>query len=132
MLYLHDVRVLEPGHHPGLVQEPVQPPLEIRLVSGGLRQHRHVLLPHGQVRRQVLLDGHRDIQGNIPAQVRDAEAAVPQYPVELEVLYPGALRQGQAVVGGGHGEALLSGSVGGIMDMVGDNEWLQVPGCCGW
>ena len=33
-----------------------------------------------------------------------AEPAVAQYTVELEVLYPGALGQSQAVVGGGHGE----------------------------
>ena len=53
---------------------------------------RHVLLAHGQVRGQVLLDGHGDVQGNIPAEIRDAEAAVAQHPVELEVLHPGALR----------------------------------------
>ena len=117
MLHLHDIRVLEPGHHPGLVQEPVQPPLEVRLVPGGLGQHRHVLLAHGQVRGQVFLDGHRDVQGDVPAQVRDAEAAVAQHPVELEVLYPGAGRQGQAVVGGGHGEvSRLTLDTGIILD----------------
>ena len=103
MLYLHDVRVFEAGHHSGLVQEPVQAPLEVRLVTGGLGQDRHVLLAHGQVCGQVLLDGHRYVQGDVPAEVGDAEAAVAQYPVELEVLYPGALGQGQAVVWGGHG-----------------------------
>ena len=40
------------------------------------------------------------------SQVRDAEPAVPQDPVELKVLDPSALRQGQAVVRGGHGESL--------------------------
>ena len=104
MLHLYDVRVLEAGHHPGFVQEPVQAPVKVRLVPGGLGQDRHVLLAHSQVRGQVFLDGHRDVQGNFPAEIGDAEAAVAQDPVELEVLYPGALRQGQAVVGGGHGE----------------------------
>ena len=51
-----------------------------------------------------------------PLSERDAEPAVPQHPVELEVLYPGALGQGQAVVGGGHRETLLSGYVGKIIN----------------
>ena len=104
MLYLHDVRVFEAGHHPGFVQEPVQAPVEVRLVPGGFGQDGHVLLAQGQVRRQALLDGHRDVQGDVPAEIGDAEPAVAQDPVELEVLHTGALGQGQTVVGGGHGE----------------------------
>ena len=48
-------------------------------------------------------------------KISDAEAAVAQDPVELEVLHPGALGQGQAVVGGGHDYVIKSGLDTGII-----------------
>ena len=98
MLHLHDVGMLETGHHPGLVQEPFQSPIKKLLIGGGLWRDGPVLFAYRPLRRQVLLDGDRHVQRNIPAQVGDAETAMSQHPVKCKALYPCARRQSHAMV----------------------------------
>ena len=83
---LHDAAVPEARQHPRLLKEAVQAPLEDILVGLRPRRHRQAALADGAVRGQVFLDGDRDVEFGVPAQVGDAEAAGAEEAAQFELL----------------------------------------------
>ena len=94
--------MVEPGQGASLVQEPVQPPVVVLGIRGGLRHHRVPLGAGGKLPGQVLLEGHELFQVAVIGPVGDAEPPGPQYRIQAVFLKAGAGRQGMDMVDG-HG-----------------------------
>ena len=78
--HLHDRRrLVQAGQRSALVDEAAAAPVEIVGRLGRARQHRAVVLAHGQRGRQVFLDGDLAIELGVARTIGNAEAAVAQH-----------------------------------------------------
>ena len=95
MMHAHDVRMLKARQNSGFVDKAIQAPLKIRRRLRRLRHHALVAFAGGEVRRQVLLDRHGNIQREIPAEVGDAKPTVPEDAVKFKISDARPCWQGQ-------------------------------------
>ena len=72
---LDDIGMVKPCQCARFIEETIQPPVEVRLVLARLGLHGQGLLAHREVRRHVLLDRHRLVQGDVTGKVCDPEPA---------------------------------------------------------
>ena len=80
--YLHNLRHLrEPGQHFGLPEKPLLVIAEPSAFISGAAYHIHGYggIPHHHPHGIIFLDGYRDIQIQIPAQIGNAKAALSQH-----------------------------------------------------
>ena len=94
--HAHDVGVAEGGQRAGLHQEVLESPqIEVE-TAGTAGADALVLETIGDLRRQVLLDGHPRMQVDVRGQVGDAEATLPEDPLDAVLMQPVSGRQGLA------------------------------------
>ena len=79
-----DVGVLKARQNAGFVQEAFQAPVEIRRRLLRLRHDGQVLFAGSQVRGEILLDRHGNIQRHVPAEVGYAESALAEDAAKLK------------------------------------------------
>jgi len=75
--HAHDVRVLESGQGPGLVEKQTPPLLEATGQLRGTQADAAVRVAGRALQRQVFLDGHQVVQFNVACQIGNPEAALP-------------------------------------------------------
>ena len=97
VLHRNDVgRVLELGQNPRLLQKPLHAVLILLLAQPGERHAVPVGMAGGKARGHILLDGHLDLQGQVVAQIGDAEPAYAQdFSGHIPAVEQGAQGQGQ-------------------------------------
>ena len=100
----HDVRMAEARQRPRLVEEAIAAPGEIVGVAGAARHHLAVAATHGELDRQVLLDGHELRELRVEGAIGDPETAMADRRIEPVVAETRARGQSLDVVEG-HGHA---------------------------
>ena len=88
--HLHDIRVFETRERLALVDEPAQTPVEVFLVLVRECPDRTVFPAHGEVGRQVLLDGHLHLQVGVVCEVGNTESTLAQYALDFVPVDPEA------------------------------------------
>ncbi len=108
----HDVQMTETGKRTRLVEEALAAPGEVLGEARAARHHLAVAAAHGELDRQVLLDGDELGELGVEGAIGDAEAAVADHRIEPIVAEPRAGSQGLDVIGGhlstGYGTHLYS------------------------
>jgi len=89
----------EAGKRPRLVEEAFAAPGEIIGEARAARHHIAVAAAHGELDRQVLLDGDELGELGVESTIGDAEAAMADHGIEPIVAEPCAGRQGLDVIG---------------------------------
>ena len=92
--HAHDVRVAEASQDAPLVPKALQsPPEGVLVVVSQVGDHPLVVLAHGALDREVLLDGHLPTIAFVHREVGDAEAAASEDPSNAVMRKPMASRQ---------------------------------------
>ena len=92
----------EAGERARLVEEALAAPGEIVGEARAARHDLAVAAAHGELDRQVLLDGDELGELGVEGAIGDAEAAMADHGIEPVVAEPRAGRQGLDVIGGHH------------------------------